>query len=97
MSYTFIARFKVFPDKKAAFIKAARQMEDAVRDREPGAIHYKFHRLDEPDAFAVIESFADEAAEQTHRQSDHFAALAPALIDCIDGTWTREHLHPLED
>lgn len=95
VSYTFIARFKVHPDKESAFNDAASKLEAAVADKEPGAIYYKFYKLREPNAYAVFESFVDEAADAAHQQSDHFKAIAPALIECIDGGWEREYLDPL--
>ena len=39
---------------------------------------------------------ASEEAEEAHRNTPHFAALAPPLIECIDGTYVREFLDPLE-
>ncbi len=95
MTHTFIARFKIFPDKEEPFLAAADEMEKAVAENEPEALLYKFYRLREPNQFAVIESFASEAADEAHQQSDHFTAIAPRMIECIDGGWTREYLDPL--
>lgn len=96
MSHTFIARMKVFPDKETQFIEVCERMEKAVADNEPDTLIYKFYRLREPNAFAVIESFADEAGDETHQASEHFQAIVPAMMECIDGTYTREFLDPLK-
>lgn len=96
MTHTFIAKMKVFADKEAQFIDACRRMEKAVAENEPDALIYRFYRLREPHHFAVIESFATEAADAAHQASDHFKEIAPAMIECIDGGWTREYLDPLE-
>ena len=96
MAYTFIARMKIHPDKETDFIAAAHRMEDAVKQNEPGALIYKFFRLEEDYHYAVIESFVDEAADQAHQQYDHFKEIAPVMIDCIDGGWTREYLYTIE-
>jgi autoinducer 2-degrading protein len=96
MSYTFIARMKVHPHKIAQFVAACEKMERAVADHEPDALVYKFYRLREPNAFAVIESFRTEAADAAHQASAHFKEIAPGMIECIDGGWTREFLDPLK-
>ena len=95
MAHTFIASMKIFPDKEAQFIDACERMQKAVAENEPDALMYKFYRLREPNAFAVIESFKTEAADQAHQDSDHFKEIAPAMIECIDGGYTREYLDPL--
>ncbi len=96
MTFTFIARMKIHPNKEQQFIAACEAMERAVSEKEKGALHYKFFRLREPYTFAVIESFVDEAADAAHQQSAHFKEIAPGMIECIDGGWTREFLDPLK-
>lgn len=96
MAHTFIARFKVRQGKDADFKAAAEAMEAAVKANEPDVLIYKFYKLREPQAYAVIESFATEAADEAHQQSAHFKELAPALIACIDDAgWEREYLDDL--
>lgn len=97
MSYTFIARFKVYEEKEAEFISTARELEQAVADNEPDVLYYKFHKLREPNSYAVFESFATEAADAAHQESTHFNEIAPRLIACIDGGWEREYFDSLED
>ncbi|WP_425407889.1 putative quinol monooxygenase [Hyphococcus sp.] len=96
MAHTFVARMKVFPEKQAQFIDACERMEKAVKENEPDALIYQFFRLREPNAFAVIESFKTEAADEAHQQSAHFKEIAPSMIECIDGGWEREYLDPLK-
>ncbi len=96
MAHTFIARMKIFPEKEAQFIAACEAMEKAVAEHEPEAIIYKFFRIREPNSFAVIESFASEKADIAHQESAHFKKIAPGMIECIDGGWTREFLDPLK-
>ncbi len=96
MTHTFIARMKIFPEKEAQYLEACERMEKAVAENEPGALIYKFYRLREPNSFAVIESFKDEAADEAHQASDHFKEIAPLMIECIDGGWSREYLDPLK-
>lgn len=96
MTHTFIARMKVFPEKEAQFIDACERMEKAVAANEPDALIYQFFRLREANTFAVIESFASEAADEAHQATDHFKTIAQDMIPCIDGGWTREYLDPLK-
>jgi quinol monooxygenase YgiN len=96
MSFTFLARMKVFPNKESEFVAACEKMEKAVAENEPDALIYKFFRLREPNSFAVIESFKTEAADAAHQASAHFKAIAPGMIECINGGWTREFLDPLK-
>ena len=96
MVYTFIARMKIKPDKRSAFIKACGELEKAVIENEEGCLYYKFYKLREDNSYAVIESFVNEAMDIAHQETDHFIAIVPKLLDCLDGTYTREFLDPLE-
>ncbi len=94
---TFVARMKVKPGRESDFIRLAKALTEEVLANEPDTRCYQFYRLREAErGFAVIESFIDEAAEEAHRHSAHFKRLAPGLIDCLDGTYIREYLDPLE-
>lgn len=95
MAYTFLARMKVKPEKAAEFVELCREMESLVAALEPRTLAYRFYRLDEPNAFAVLESFEDEAADLEHQQAEHSKPLIGRMIDCLDGTYVREFLRPL--
>lgn len=97
MTLTFLARMKVHPDKEPEFIAHCRKLEQAVRDNEPDCLMYTFYRLEEPHHFAVLESFTDAAADEAHQQTEHFKAIAPALVACLDGPYVREYFYPLEE
>ena len=45
MAFTFIARMKIFPEKKDQFIKACEKLEKAVEENEEGCLYYKFYKL----------------------------------------------------
>ena len=94
---TFIARMKVKAGKEQEFERIAQAMTEKVRALEPATVAYEFFRLpDSERGYAVFESFASEEAEEAHRNTPHFVAMAPALIDCIDGTYVREFLDHLD-
>ena len=92
---TFISRMTVKPGKEAEFIALCRDLEAYVRANEPDALIFGFYRLREPQRFAVLESFPDEATEHAHMTSAKLAEMAPRISACLDGTWQREYLDPL--
>lgn len=92
---TFIARMTVKPGHEAAFMACCRELVDHVNAHETGIVFYEFYKLREPQRYAVLESFADEAAEQRHMASPKLAEIAPRISACLDGTWEREYLDPL--
>jgi (4S)-4-hydroxy-5-phosphonooxypentane-2,3-dione isomerase len=89
---TFISRMTVKSGREAEFERICAALTVQVRAREPELIYYEFFKLREPRRYAVLESFPDEAVEHAHMHSAHLAAVAPALIDCLDGGWEREYL-----
>ena len=93
---TFIARMKIKEGKEREFVELARKLTEKVHAHEPDTLRYEFFKLkDEPLGYAVFEQFTDEAAEEAHRNTPHFNELAPTLIECLDGTYVREFLDPL--
>ena len=95
MAYSFLSRFRIKSDRRDDFVALARQMEGLV-DREPGTLAFKFFRLDEPDMFAVYESFVDEEADKAHMGTDHGKPLIEQMIGCMDGSYHREMLYDLD-
>lgn len=89
---TFIARMTVKPERELEFIECCRELEAHVTAHEPDTLVYEFFRLREPNRFAVLESFRDEAAEHRHMSSPVLAKVGPRLAACLDGTWVREFL-----
>ena len=94
---TFLARMKIKEGKEADFIRLANALTEKVHANEPETTAYEFFKLrDEPLGYAVFEQFTGEAAEEAHRNTPHFLEIAPDLIECIDGTYVREFLDPME-
>ena len=71
-------------------------MENLV-DQEPGTLGFQFFRLEEPGMFAVCESFVDEAADKAHMESEHGKPIIAQMLECMDGSYSREMLLDLED
>ena len=94
---TFLARMKVKPEKEQEFIRLAKDLTREVHDKEPQTTGYAFYKLrDEELGYAVYEQFVNEAAEEAHLATPHFKRIAPDLIECLDGSYVREYLDPLE-
>ncbi len=94
---TFLARMKVKADKVDDFVRLANQLTEKVHALEPETTKYEFFKLrEEPLGYAVLEQFTSEEAEEAHRNTPHFRELAPDLIECIDGTYEREFLDPMD-
>ena len=93
---TFISRMTVKPGRERDFVDVCSQLVESVRKHEPGVIYYEFFKLREPRRYAVLESFPSEEAEHAHMNSTWLAAVAPRIIDCLDGTWEREYLDAFE-
>lgn len=91
---TFIARMTVKEGRDAEFLALMNELADYVKTHEPGTVQYQMFRLREPQRFAVIEGFADEAAAAVHAASAKLQELVPRISDCLIGSWEIEHLDP---
>jgi autoinducer 2-degrading protein len=95
VAYSFLSRFRIKAESTSTFIALAKTMEGLV-DREPGTLAFKFFRLEEPGMFAVYESFVDEAADKAHMETEHGKPIIARMIDCMDGSYSREMLYDLD-
>ncbi len=93
---TFVSRMTVKEGRERDFVRLCEQLTEKVRATEPDTVYYEFFKLREPRRYAVIESFASEAAEQAHMNSPVLAEMGPGIIDCLDGPYVREYLDPFE-
>lgn len=84
--------------REEEFVGHCQALAKAVAENEPEILYYRFFKLREPRQYAVVESFADEAAEEKHMNSAHLAEIAPALLDCLEGDpgYVREYLDPID-
>ncbi|GGB75479.1 putative quinol monooxygenase [Staphylococcus nepalensis] len=66
------AVMKVNPDQRDNYLALVERLV-LQANKEEGALYYAhFEKTDEPDTFAFIEKYKDEAALQAHNQSEHF-------------------------
>lgn len=85
MAIGLIARLKIQSGKNAEFETIFSELEAAVRANESGNNFYACHRTDDPDVYVVMEQYADQAAVDAHRASDHFKTIGAKLGDVMAG------------
>ena len=79
-----VAVLKVKPGSEAAFEAAFAEMTAGVRANEPGNRLYQLCKSrTEAGAYKVLELYADQAAVEAHRASEHFKAGGRALRDLL--------------
>jgi quinol monooxygenase YgiN len=82
---TVIFRAKMKSGKEDEALERLQKMADAVQGQESGALVYAVHRLqDEPSEVVLWESYADDAAFQTHMATPHMGELRGAFAELFD-------------
>jgi quinol monooxygenase YgiN len=89
-----IFRLHVKEGREWEFVERVNAYSAIVRRTEPGTLFYTYFRLREPRRYAVVEIFADQAAEDAHMSSLALAEHAPGIVDCLAEPYVQEHLDP---
>jgi quinol monooxygenase YgiN len=71
--------------QEADFEAVAMELAAQVRAHEPGCLLYQPCRTETPRTYVFIERYADEAALQAHRKTEHFRRLGRQLGEHMDG------------
>ena len=80
-----VARVKVKEGKEAAFISVASVLVEATR-KEPGCLFYTLYQSPmDTKSFIFYEEYKNQAAFDSHSNSDHFKVFAAAIGDILDG------------
>jgi len=80
-----VARVKVKEGQEAAFIAVASVLVEATR-KEPGCLFYTLYQSPmDSKSFIFYEEYKDQAAFDSHSNSDHFNTFAGTLGDILDG------------
>ena len=83
--YRVVARQYIKPEKMDEFLSLARELAELTNKNEPGCVSYKLYRdAKDPYAVAMFEEYRDEAAQQAHMKSEHFARLGGPMVACWD-------------
>lgn len=96
MALTFLARMTVKPEKEEDFKRICSALAEKVHANEPNTLAYEYYKLREPGGYAVLESFTDEAAEEAHQAAPYFKEMVDDILACLDGTYVREYLDPMD-
>jgi quinol monooxygenase YgiN len=82
---TFITHLRVKPGNAVAMDAILSEMCAKVCAHEPGVAYYAFARdAKDPDIYAVIEVYRDEAAFFAHGQTDYIKALLPQSAALVE-------------
>lgn len=82
---TVIFRVRMKPGKEDGAIAAFRKMVESVQAQEPDTLLYAFHRRqDDPSEIVFWESYADDAAFQTHMGTPHMGEMRAAFGELFD-------------
>jgi quinol monooxygenase YgiN len=83
---TYITHTRVSPGDAAAFAAVLEEMTAGVRETEPGVVYYGWSvNTEDPNTFAVVEVYRDEAAIAVHRETDHFKVATARSAALSDG------------
>jgi quinol monooxygenase YgiN len=80
-----VATIKVKEGKGAEFEKVATELVRKVNENEKGCLLYQLYHGEEPNTYVFMERYADEAAVETHRGSEHIKTLGRAMGEFMDG------------
>lgn len=81
---SFIAYLRARADKRDELIALQTELKRLVFEREPGALVYELFQSDaDPDRFAVVATFRDDAAFETHMGIDFHDRLVPPILACL--------------
>jgi quinol monooxygenase YgiN len=81
-----IATLRTKPETGSGFEAAFAELAAAVRANEPGNSVYQLTRSrTEEGVYKVLEVYADQAAVDAHRASEHFKTLGAALGPFMTG------------
>jgi quinol monooxygenase YgiN len=80
-----VATIKVKPGMEREFEAVAKELVAKVNANEPGCKLYALHHGGTPGTYVFMERYADQAAADAHRASDHFRTLGRKMGEYMDG------------
>jgi quinol monooxygenase YgiN len=80
-----VATIKVKPGMEKEFEAVAKELVAKVNAGEPGCTLYALHHGEAPNTYVFMERYADQAAVDAHRASDHFKTLGRKMGEFMDG------------
>lgn len=81
---SFICYLRTSPEKREEMIALQTELKGLVFEQEPDALVYELFQSDEdPDRFAVVGIFRDDAAFDKHMHIDFHERLVPPIVACL--------------
>jgi quinol monooxygenase YgiN len=80
-----VAILTVKPGVEKEFEAVARELVAKVRASEPGCRLYALHRGEAPHTYVFMERYADQAAVDAHRATEHFKTLGRKMGEYMEG------------
>lgn len=81
---SFICYLRTSPEKREEMIALQTELKGLVFEQEPDALVYEVFQSDEdPDRFAVVGAFRDDAAFDKHMHIDFHDRLVPPIVACL--------------
>jgi quinol monooxygenase YgiN len=80
-----VAKITVKPGMDKEFEAVAKELVSKVRAHEPGCLLYALHRSETPNVYVFMERYADQAAVDAHRATDHFRSLGRKMGEYMEG------------
>ncbi len=80
-----VATIKVKPGMEKEFEAVAKELVAKVNANEPGCTLYALHHGEQPSTYVFMERYADQAAVEAHRATDHFKTLGRKMGEFMDG------------
>ena len=97
MSVTLIAKIKAKQGSEGQLEEAFHDMIKKVRAAEPGCQAYILHKAnDDPTQFVWYETYADQAAFDNHRKTEHMKEMGGRIANLLDGRPQIEMLTELD-
>ncbi|MFR9673300.1 putative quinol monooxygenase [Streptomyces sp. TR02-1] len=81
-----VVKWPVRPEYSDSWLEHVAEFTEATR-AEPGNLFFEWSRsVDDPDAYVLVEAFADADAGAAHVQSEHFRTAMSWMPDYVSGT-----------
>jgi quinol monooxygenase YgiN len=80
-----VATIKVKPGMEREFEAVAKELAARVNAKEPGCKLYTLCRGEAPLTYIFLERYADQAAIEAHRATEHYKELGRKMGQFIDG------------
>ncbi|HLF48740.1 MAG TPA: putative quinol monooxygenase [Methylomirabilota bacterium] len=80
-----VATLTIKPGMEQPFEAVAKELVAKVNANEPGCRLYALHHGEQPNTYVFMERYADQAAVDAHRATDHYKALGRKMGEYLDG------------